>query len=345
MKGPLSFGRKREWLARGMLCCGITYLLNQLPARDSLLVLNYHRIGNSEDEPFDSGLFSATASQFDEQIAYLKKHLSPVTLDEALSFVEGTTKEISPRCRVLITLDDGYLDNYEIAYPILRSHGMQGVFFLVTGMVGSRTLPWWDQIAYLVKTAQKRQFSLHYPANKKFNLDVDGLSKSIESILRLYKMPENTDPARFLQELEEEARGESAPVIRRRFLNWDEAGEMIRGGMAIGSHTHSHRVLSQLDAEQQYEELSQSRDLLKKHLGISAEVLSYPVGGRTSFTAQTQLLVRQAGYRAAISHDGGWNLPGKTCVTDIKRNKIVRQSRERFRAQSATCRFSGAFWP
>jgi peptidoglycan/xylan/chitin deacetylase (PgdA/CDA1 family) len=345
MKGSLSFGRKREWLVRGMLWSGASHLLRQLPARDSLLVLNYHRIGNSEEEPFDSAIFSATVSEFDEQIAYLKKHLSPVTLEEALSFVEGTSKGNSRRCRVLITLDDGYLDNYELAYPILRSHGIQGVFFLITGMVGSCTLPWWDQIAYLVKAARKRQFTLHYPVSQIVNLDADGITKSIETILKLYKMPENTNPARFMQKLEEETKGEKMPVTPRRFLNWEEAREMLCGGMAIGSHTHSHRVLSQLNTEQQYEELSQSRDLLRKQLGIEAAVLSYPVGGRTSFTAQTQLLVRQAGYRAAISHYGGYNLPGKICVTDIKRNKIVRQSRSRFQVQTANYRFTGAFWP
>ena len=71
----------------------------------------------------------------------------------------------------MITFDDGYLDNYEIAYPILRSHGAQGVFFLATGMVGSCEIPWWDRIAYLVKTARKRQFTLHYPADLAVDLD------------------------------------------------------------------------------------------------------------------------------------------------------------------------------
>jgi peptidoglycan/xylan/chitin deacetylase (PgdA/CDA1 family) len=151
-------------LARGLLWSGASFLLSQLPARDSLLVLNYHRIGNAEDDLFDPGVFSATAEQFDNQIAYLKRRLSLVTLDEALAFIDGTIKEKTRRCRVLITFDDGYLDNYEIAYPILRSHGAQGVFFLATGMVGSCELPWWDRIAYLVKTARRRRFSLRYPA-------------------------------------------------------------------------------------------------------------------------------------------------------------------------------------
>ena len=70
-----SFGGKRELLARGLLWSGASSLLAQLPARDSLLVLNYHRIGNAEEDLFDPGVFSATAEEFDRQISFLKRHL------------------------------------------------------------------------------------------------------------------------------------------------------------------------------------------------------------------------------------------------------------------------------
>jgi hypothetical protein len=111
MAGGQTFGGKRELLARGLLWSGASFLLAQLPVRDSLLVLNYHRIGNAEDDLFDPGVFSATAEEFDNQIAYLKRRLSLVTLEEALAFIDGTEKEKTRCCRVLITFDDGYLDN------------------------------------------------------------------------------------------------------------------------------------------------------------------------------------------------------------------------------------------
>src|ERR1017187_5683180 len=97
------FGGKRELLARGLFWSGVTSLLGQLPPRDSLLVLNYHRIGNPDEDPFDPGVFSATGESFNEQIAYLKRHVSMVTLQEAQAFVDGTLKEKTPRCRALIT--------------------------------------------------------------------------------------------------------------------------------------------------------------------------------------------------------------------------------------------------
>ena len=345
MTARVSFGGKRELLSRALFWSGASFLLSHLPARDSLLVLNYHRIGNPENDLFDPGVFSATADQFNDQVTYLRRHVSLVTLDEALAFVEGPPRDRTRRCRVLITFDDGYLDNYDIAYPILRSHGVQGVFFLVTSIVGSCHVPWWDYIAYLVKAARKPRFSLHYPAGLAVDIGENGLTESLRAILKLYKKPENSDPERFIRELQEEAQADSPPETLRRFLNWDEAREMAAGGMAVGSHTHSHPVLSQLKPDRQFEELTRSRSILREQLGVDADALAYPVGIRTSFTDQTKNAARDAGYRAAFSFFGGTNLPGKTSRFDVKRVGIGDQSWRRFQVQTAVCRFTGSYWP
>jgi peptidoglycan/xylan/chitin deacetylase (PgdA/CDA1 family) len=339
------FRGKRELLARGLHWSGTTFLLGFLPAKDMLLVLNYHRIGNPDDDPFDPGVFSATGDQLNEQISYLKRHVSLVTLQEAQAFCDGTLREKTARCRVLITFDDGYLDNYEVAFPILRSNGVQGVFFLATSMVGSCSVPWWDHIAFLMKTARQRRFSLRYPADLAVDLIENGMTKSLQDVLSLYTRPENADSERFIRELKEEAKGNDLPGTLRRFLTWDEAREMIGGGMAIGSHTHSHHVLSQLGPDQQRHELAQSRAVLREQLGIEADALAYPVGLPSSFSDQTQQLAREVGYCVAFSFHGGTNLPGMTRPYDVKRVGVGDQSWPRFRVQAAICRRTGNYWP
>jgi peptidoglycan/xylan/chitin deacetylase (PgdA/CDA1 family) len=345
MKRGFSIARKRELLARGLLRSGASFLLSRLPTRNSLLVLNYHRVGNADEDLFDHNVFSATAEQFNDQITYLKRHLSLVTLEEALAFIDGTIKEKERCCRALITFDDGYLDNYKIAFPVLRSHGVQGVFFLVTSMVGSCHVPWWDHIAYLMKTAKMRRFSLSYPAKLDINIDKNGLPESLSAVLQSYKHPDNSDPARFIQELESESEGDEPPKTQRRFLNWDEAREMNKAGMAIGSHTHSHLALSLLEPERQYEELSLSRAILKEQLGVEADVLAYPLGHKGSYTEQTAGIAKELGYRAAFSHHGGINLQGVTSSFDVKRNKVLGQSGTRFRVQTSVCLSTGSYWP
>jgi peptidoglycan/xylan/chitin deacetylase (PgdA/CDA1 family) len=320
-------------------------VLSQIPVRNSLMVLDYHRIGDAEADAFDPGVFSATGERFDDQISYLKRKYTLVTLDEALAPAARTSNGKTRRGRVLITFDDGYRDNYDIAFPILRSHGVQGVFFLCTDMVGSNSVPWWDRVASLMRTARVRRFTLRYPQELAVDLDQVGFNKNLRAVLNEYKRSENSDKVRFFSELKDAMQGEEVPVTSRRFLSWAEAGEMIRGGMAIGSHTVSHPILSQLPPERQFEELSNSRAILKSQLGIEADVFAYPVGSEHSFSAVTQKLVKEAGYRAAFSYYGGTNPPGTINPYDIKRVRVEFQSLARFRVQMGVCRLTGKCWP
>jgi peptidoglycan/xylan/chitin deacetylase (PgdA/CDA1 family) len=337
-------GGKRELLARGLFWSGATLLLNQLRQRNQLLVLCYHRIGDPQGDLFDPGLFSATPDQLDAQLTYLKRHVSLVTLEEALRFIEGGGERTS-RCRVLITFDDGYLDNYQLAFPILRAHGVQGVFFLATDMVGSSCIPWWDRIAYLMKTARKRRFTLHYPVEREFDLGQGSFTGHLGRVLTPCYTLNPADIPRVVEELAAQAGGEQPPDTERRFLNWDEARAMIRGGMAIGSHTRSHLVLSRLSADEQKREMSSCRERLQESLGIESETLAYPYGRTGTVSELTRQLARDTGYRAAFSLERGVNLPGKTHPFDVKRICVDAGNLTRFQVQATMCSITGEYWP
>src|SRR5208282_2140101 len=61
---------------------------------------------------------------------------------------------------VMLTFDDGYRDNYEIAFPLLRSYGVHAVFFLATGYLDAPRAPWWDDIAWMVDRADARTIEI-----------------------------------------------------------------------------------------------------------------------------------------------------------------------------------------
>ncbi len=338
------FPSKRERAAWWSARLGATGLLEAIPRRESLLVLSYHRIGYPDKTPYDPGVFSATPEQFDQQVGWLKKRFSIITLDEAVAVVEG--KQPIRQTQVLFTLDDGYLDNYQEAFPILHSHGVSGTFFLPTYFVGTGHVPWWDAIAYIVKRSRKRRIQVPYPVAATFDIDEKGLTSTISHILLLATSPENRNMETFLAKLEEacEASRPLGDASERCFLNWDEAREMLRGGMSFGSHTHSHAVLATMPAADQYQELARSQSVLKAELNLPLAVLAYPVGLRHSFTGETIEAARSAGYRAAFSYYGGLNRPGRTKVFDIQRSGIFRQSLDRLRLQIALGALSGNGW-
>jgi peptidoglycan/xylan/chitin deacetylase (PgdA/CDA1 family) len=333
---------KRELLARVSSLAGLTRVLESMPQRRALIILNYHRVGNADETPFDSGVFSATAEQFDSQLAYLKRRFHMTTLEEVFAMIGGD----SPRgTSVLITFDDGYLDNYTLAFPILRGHGVQAVFFLPTAFIGTGKLPWWDVIAYLVKQSVKERIQIEYPEPVIFDLPVDGRKLASMQILRLFTQPAMKDPERFIADLEK-ACEVSRPRggAERCFLDWEEARVMQQNGMAFGSHTHSHEILSKLSPELQREEARHSREILERELNQVVDILAYPVGLKHCYSADTVSALKQTGYRAAFSFYGGSNLPGEIQPFDIRRYGVANESYSRFRWQTALGAVTGARW-
>jgi peptidoglycan/xylan/chitin deacetylase (PgdA/CDA1 family) len=333
---------KRELIAQVSASVGLTKLLEWLPKRDVLIGLNYHRIGSAADSPYDPNIFSATAEEFFGQIAYIRKRFHFATLEESLEMANGTTP---PGTSVLITFDDGYLDNYTVAYPILKSYGIPAAFFLPTAFIGSSRLPWWDEIAFIVKKSRNRRIRLSYPRPVVFDLDSDGEVRVCMNVLRLYRQPAVADTDRFISELEgacETSRPNGS--AERSFLNWDEAREMQAHGMAFGSHGHNHKILSKISVKDQEQEVRISRQVLECELGRKIDIMAYPVGARDCFTGDTVAALKRAGYRAAFSYYGGVNRAGRTDLFDIQRYGVGDQSRERLRLQTALVSVTERGW-
>jgi len=334
---------KRELVARLSAAAGVTRMLESMPKQRVLLIINYHRIGNAAETPYDSGVFSCTADQLESQIEYIKQHCRIATLDEAVGIANGRAALSEPA--ILITFDDGYIDNYQLAFPILRRYGVQGVFFLPTAFVGTGRLPWWDVIAYIVKRSRKTKIHINYPEPMIFDSDRDGMENCVMRISNLYKQPSMNDGERFLEALES-ACDSSRPLgdTDRCFLSFDEAREMQQGGMTFGSHTHTHELLARMPAERQREEISISKEILQSELRTDIDTLAYPVGLPHTFSQDTIRALRETGYQAAFSFYGGFNRPGKIQPFDIRRVSVAGPSESRFRLQTSVGLLTGSYW-
>lgn len=324
---------------------GLLPLLERLSRPRALIVLNYHRVGDPADCPYDRGVFDATVEQFEEHVASLRARYHMARLEEVREIIRSGAR--LRHTHVLLTFDDGYLDHYQTVFPILKSHGVQGTFFLPTSFVGTDHLPWWDQIAWLVRQAKGPEIVLRYPQQVSFHLPVLGTETVISRLLALYKHPATTDVAGFLAGLSE---GCGAPIPQRAadrmFLTWDEAAEMARHGMAFGSHTHLHELLAKLPESQQQEEVVRSRELVQGRLSVEVSAIAYPVGARDSFSALTQKVVEKAGYAMGFSYYGGVNVPGRLQPFDLCRLPVdPTMSLPHLRLRMAVAAGTGQYGP
>ncbi|HTQ45250.1 MAG TPA: polysaccharide deacetylase family protein [Polyangiaceae bacterium] len=304
----------RTTLATALDRMRVPQLLMSLRGSSSpwLTVLTYHRVG----EPgvagdLDDGVVDVTPDQLDRQLRYLRRWLDLVSLQDVLAWSRGWRG--LPANPVLVTFDDGYRDNHDVALPILRRHGVRATFFVAVDYVRERRLYWWDRVALVLKRSSRECVRLEYPEPLVLPLrDARSRKNAVRIAQRIVKDRRGLDLHRFLDELEHAAgvsldREEERRLAERTVMNWHHVLALRDAGMDVQSHTRSHRVLQTLDDEDLTRELRGSREELECVLGRTVSAVSYPVGKPLGDDQRIKRAVRECGYELGFSNGTGSN--------------------------------------
>jgi peptidoglycan/xylan/chitin deacetylase (PgdA/CDA1 family) len=275
-----------------------------LTLKDGLYCFNYHRIGDSDQTLFDPNVYSCTAEEFQKQLKFIKSNFEVITLKEAISLTQEK-KPLNKRY-ALITFDDGYVDNYDVAFPILKEENLSAVFFIPTDYVESNIVPWWDEIAWMLKNTTKTEFS--FAGSKIINIKQASIEKVIRNLLTIIKNDSRCMEYKML-ELKRVLGCEyqANPNDKSLFVTWEHLKEMQKGGMNIGSHTCSHRILTHIDKESQLKELKNSKMTLETNLGAVINSVAYPVGQRNTFNQVICNMAKDIGYEMGFSFTNEMN--------------------------------------
>jgi peptidoglycan/xylan/chitin deacetylase (PgdA/CDA1 family) len=295
-------GRSRTARAAALLDARpLRALLARLPAWRGALVLNYHRIGDRAGQPWDRTLWSATAEGFDEQLAFLARHVDVIGPHDLPAVAAAGRGRF-----VLLTFDDGYRDNYEVAYPLLRRHRLEATFFLSTGFLDRPHVAWWDELAWMVRNARSAVVEPGAWLPEPVRLDGDR-EAAIAALVRTYKAIQGDQDAAYLEHVAAATgAGRCTPAhADGMWMTWAMARELRDGGMAIGGHTVSHPILARLSEAEQEQEVSGCARRLREELDLSMQWFSYPVGSRDSFTPATRAILQRHGVELAFSFYGG----------------------------------------
>lgn len=289
---------KRDMAALALATPGLRRLLAAALPGDGVLVLNYHRVGDSSASRYDRALWSASADDFDDQVGFLKANCDVIALDDIDQALRSRGRHVA------ITFDDGYRDNHDIAFPVLRHHGVPAAFFIATGFIDQRLLPWWDAIAMQVRDTAATRLDLAPWQEQPVELDGDRES-AIRHVLTVYKGLAFDETAPFLERLAAETGITPPASVDDEWMDWDMIRALARGGMTIGGHTVTHPILSSLDVDAQRAEIDGCARRLREELDIAMTHFAYPVGSRTAFNDDTRRLLAEAGVRQAFSFYGG----------------------------------------
>ncbi len=277
-------------------------------SHDYLIILNYHRIRLKDQlysNPFLDYSYFTDVEQFSRQISWLKNNAKIISQSDLISVLNRGGKPDYERPCVMITFDDGYRDNYDLAYPILKKHNVPAVFFITSNMVENGELPWWDIIVYMLKKTRKLSFRYE---DHSFNLATDKFRAMVffQEVMKTYPAPRTRH---LLGEISEilEVQLPPSELQREHIMTWDQVREMNQNGMDIGSHTHTHRVFSTISEMEIREELMFSKLMIENAINSPVLSVSYPVGEPQLISRETELLSMESGYTLGFTTNSGVN--------------------------------------
>jgi len=182
-------------------------------------------------------------------------------------------------------------------------------------------VPWWDEIAWMVRTSEQDRVGLFSWLPTRVLFDEPDRAGAIQTLLRAYKAMPAESTGRFLDAIAETTRTGrcSADVGISFWMTWDMLREMKAAGMTVAGHSVTHPILARTSIERQREEIVGCGNRLAEEMGEPMQYFSYPVGGTNSFNSVTQECLREAGVRYAFSYYGGFRRFGDWNNFDIRR--------------------------
>ncbi len=277
-----------------------------------ITVLTYHRVARRSDSSLlDEGVIDVAPDQLERHLTFLNQWFCPIGVEDLAAFARGVGR--LPNNPVLVTFDDGYRDNHDVALPILKRYGVPATFFIATDYLERRRLYWWDRVSLLVKRSARERLVLTSPSPESLSLEGPKARRAaVRRLQRIIKDHHGLDLPRFLDQVENAAgvtlaADEERRLVDETIMTWDHVIALRRAGMDVQSHSHTHRVLQTLDASELDRELRLSRQALENALGEPVTAISYPVGKSLRDAPHIRNAVRDAGYELGFTNATGVN--------------------------------------
>jgi len=263
--------------------------------RKSAVVLMYHGF---TDRPSD-GVVNyqgnrLQVSTFRRQLAFLKDNCSIVSLRQVVSSLSGGPP--LPDYSVALTIDDGYESVYTLGFPALREARARATLFVATQFVDERVPLWPDRLEHAFAAApgdpaerRARLIALQRRAKDMLPAEREALIAPVEAELGRRLTLDAGAPEGY------------------RALTWAQAREMSASDVVeIGSHGHTHTIVSLLGEDGAAAEFALSKRLVEQNLAKPCDLFCYPNGDYDDFNGATTRMLKTAGYRCGLTTIAGF---------------------------------------
>jgi peptidoglycan/xylan/chitin deacetylase (PgdA/CDA1 family) len=284
---------------------GLHYLI-----RNRTAFLGYHGVSPASESAPAWTLVSE--SSFRVQMQYIREWFNCISIDEALA--DRSQRKTKPAA--VVTFDDGYANNLEVALPILEEYRIPAIVYITTGNVLDRDLFWPDVIWMVAGKASPVSVDLSgvgsplsgYVLNLDEETYVEEVLRLLEDIKKIPAERRKSAVEMIVKRIDTRSGGRAPypPVEGHAFtpLTAEQVARLARHPLiTIGAHTHCHNLLDQIPLQQAEETIIQSKQILEEITGTAVHHFAYPNG---NFNDNIVRIVRAAGFRSAVTFDRGF---------------------------------------
>lgn len=311
------------------------------------LVLMYHKIGNPPSDPWE---LAVSQENFEAHLQVLQKSYNVISSDELISQLQQN--KIKNKS-VALTFDDGLLNNYELARPLLQKYNIPATFFITDSNIGKNKPFWWDELEETILNSEKlpKKFDLNILGNRvEFSLNGESIltpaqkvknrnfiayepnSKRAELYYRLWEICSPLkieDQHKIIAQIKDWA-GTEIAMGTDICMTWKQVEDLSKSALfTIGGHTHSHPSLYDHSAEYQKREILDNKKLLESKLGININSFAYPSG---RYDDNTLKVINGSGYKGAFTTRLG-TVKNKSDVGQINRYQVCNWDKDKFNTE------------
>ncbi len=262
------------------------YDYSDVEQEKKLAVLLYHRIGEQND-PYN---IVVSKENFESHLMYIKDNYDIIGCGDSLKAKKKKT--------VALTFDDGYVDFYQNAFPLLLKYQIPATVFISTGNIGNDRGFWWDELEYIIfdkklpeciEVCGIKVDTKEYYTRKELLLAVRGIILNNnyidrdESIDDLWKQ---IGQSRFF-------------IANNRTMNEKEIAEIAKNSLiTIGAHTVSHVICCKESNDELVHQIQESKNHLEDIIKKEVDLFAYPNG---DFDNKSIEALRQIGFKRAFT--------------------------------------------
>ena len=271
----------KKFILRSLRHCG-AFALTRMLTRDMPRILMYHNFShNGRDDRY-----AATPDVIGTQFLHLKQHFRVVPLQQLVEQLSNGARLDDGM--VVITIDDGRRNCYEVLFPLLREFGFPATFYVVSSVINGDDWIWTDKLLWLSEQP-----------NRPDELSPSGLGALFKTLNRMR-------PAERDARIENLARIAgcvipTSPPQKYESCSWDQLREMADSGLVeIGSHSVTHPIFSSLTDEESWSEFTLSRDRIEQKIGRRVRSFCFPNGESGDYRRSQVEQAKRAGYGSAV---------------------------------------------